>query len=108
MSKPPLPAAKFLPWPRIPVDTGEGSLHQRLTTVARRPANEWINGPDGPYAHPEQHMVATIRGLVGEALLHLMELGLIDVDTDRLDNPNGLPWARNDCRPDEENTTDGR
>ncbi|MFI5814914.1 hypothetical protein ACIA7S_28645 [Streptomyces sp. NPDC051643] len=97
--KPPLPKVKFQDWPRIPVDTAEGSVHYRLTTVARRPAHEWVMGPDGPYHHPEQSMTQTVRGLVGEALLHLMELGVIDVDLERLDNPDGLPWARTDVRP---------
>jgi hypothetical protein len=100
--KPPLPAAKFKDWPRIPVPTEEGSLHYRLTTVARRPAAEWVMGPDGPYHHPDMSMAQTIRGAVAQALLHLMELGVIDVDTDRLDNPHGLPWSLTDFRPDEE------
>jgi hypothetical protein len=97
--KPPLPAATFAPFPRIPVDTEEGSLHYRLTTIARRPAAEWVMGPDGPYKHPDMTMAQTIRGAVAEALLHLMELGVIDVDTERLDAPHGLPWARDDFRP---------
>lgn len=97
--KPPLPVAQFQDWPRIPVPTEEGSLHYRLTTVARRPASEWVMGPDGPYHQPDMTMAQTIRGAVAQALLHLMELGVIDVDTERLDTPHGLPWSLNDFRP---------
>lgn len=98
--KPPVPAVKFADWPRIPVDTAEGSLHHQLTTLARRPAHEWVTGADGPYSHAEQTMTQTVRGIVGAALLHLMELGLIDVDTDRLNSSESFPWGLTDCRPD--------
>ncbi|WP_333745793.1 hypothetical protein [Streptomyces sp. IBSBF 2950] len=104
-AKPPVPAAKFLDWPRIPVDTGEGTRHYNLTSIGRRVATEWVLGPNGPYNHPEQTMAQTIRGAVGEALLHLLELGLIDIDTARLDSAPGIPWARNDCRPNTEDPT---
>ncbi|MEE1838161.1 hypothetical protein [Streptomyces sp. SP17KL33] len=104
-AKPPVPAAKFLDWPRIPTDTGEGTRHYQLTTIGRRVAYDWITGPDGPYKHPEQTMAQTIRGAVGEALLHLLELGLIDIDTDRIDSAPGIPWARTDFRPDTEEPT---
>ncbi|MFD0035573.1 hypothetical protein ACFVJK_46870 [Streptomyces sp. NPDC127172] len=98
--KPPVPAAKFQDWPRIPVDTAEGSVHYQLTTIGRRVAQEWIMGPDGPYTHPEQTMTATVRGLVGVTLLHLMELGLVDVDAARMAAADGIPWSLNDFRPD--------
>lgn len=98
--KPPVPIVKFEGWPRIPVDTAEGSLHHQVTTIGRRAAYEWIMGPEGPYTHPEQSMPATTRGMVGAALLHLMELGLVDVDTDRLNSTDSFPWSLTDCRPD--------
>lgn len=97
--KPPVPVHKFEEWPRIPVDTAEGGLHDRLTTLGRRPSHEWVMGPDGPYKQPEQSMVQTVRGIVGAALLHLMELGLIDVDVDRLNGSESFPWGLTDCRP---------
>lgn len=100
MTKPPLPAAKFLDWPRISVDTTEGSTHYGLTNIARRVATIWVKGPDGPYSHPGQTMSETIGGVVGAALLHLMELGLIDADTARLDAAPGIPWGLDDFRPD--------
>jgi hypothetical protein len=100
VNKPPVPTAQFHDWPRIPVDTAEGSLHYQLTTLGRRVAYDWVMGPEGPYSHPEQSMAQTLRGAVGEALLHLMELGLIDVDTARMTTAPGFPWARNDARPD--------
>jgi hypothetical protein len=98
--KPPVPAVKFLDWPRIPVDTAEGRAHDQLTTIGRRVAHDWVMGPDGPYNHPEQNMTQTIRGLVGVTLLHLMELGLVDVDTERMAAADGIPWSLNDFRPD--------
>jgi hypothetical protein len=98
--KPPVPAAKFQDWPRIPVDTAEGSEHYQLTTIGRRVAHEWVMGPDGPYNNAEQTMTQTVRGLVGVTLLHLMELGLIDVDTERMAAAPGIPWALDDFRPD--------
>lgn len=94
-----MPAVKFAYWPRIPVDTADGSLHHQLTTLGRRPAHEWITGPDGPYSHAEQSMAQTIRGIVGTALLHLMELGLIDVDVERLNGSESFPWGLTDVRP---------
>jgi hypothetical protein len=99
MTKPPLPAAKFCDWPRIPVDTAEGSTHYALTSIGRRVATDWVLGPDGPYNHAEQTMAQTIRGAVGAALLHLMELGLIDADTDRMAAAPGIPWGFDDGRP---------
>ncbi|MFE5037098.1 hypothetical protein [Streptomyces sp. NPDC056683] len=99
-NKPTVPAAQFLEWPRIPVDTAEDSTHYRVTTIGRRVATDWVLGPDGPYNHAEQTMAQTIRGAVGAALLHLMELGLIDVDTDRMAAAPGIPWGLHDCRPD--------
>jgi len=100
MRKPPVPAHTFGDWPRIPVDTSEGSRHYELTSIGRRVATEWVLGPAGPYHNPTQTMAQTIRGAVGEALLHLLELGLIDVDTARLESAHGIPWGRNDARPD--------
>jgi hypothetical protein len=100
--KPPVPGHTFGGWPRIPVDTGEGSRHYEMTRIGRRAATEWILGPAGPYKNPTQTMAQTIRGAVGEALLHLMELGLIDVDVARLESAHGIPWARKDFRPDRE------
>ena len=95
-----MPIVKFADWPRIPVDTADGGLHDQLTTLGRRPAHEWVMGPDGPYSHAEQSMTQTIRGAVGAALLHLMELGLIDVDEARLNGSESFPWGLTDCRPD--------
>jgi len=106
--KPPVPAVKFLPWPRIPVDTADGSIHYQLTNIGRRVAYDWIMGPDGPYEHPEQSMSATVRGLVGVTLLHLLELGLIDVDTDRMAAADGIPWGLTDCRPNPTEQPAGR
>ncbi|MFG3287330.1 hypothetical protein ACGF3G_00710 [Streptomyces sp. NPDC048179] len=98
--KPPLPVAQFHDWPRIPVNTAEGSRHDQMTSIGRRVATDWVLGPEGPYNRREQTMAQTIRGAVSAALLHLMELGLIDVDTARLDAAPGIPWGFNDCRPD--------
>lgn len=96
--KPPLPAAMFLDWPRIPVDTAENTPYAYINRIAGRAARNWALGPDGPY-HREQPLAHVIDRAVSEALLHLMELGLIDVDTARINAAPGIPWTRHDFRP---------
>ncbi|MDX3672764.1 hypothetical protein [Streptomyces europaeiscabiei] len=103
-AKPPVPAAMFLDWPRIPVDTSEDSPYTRIHRIANRAAGDWILGDEGPYKQ-EMALAHIVRGAVGEALVHLLELGLIDIDTARIKSAPGIPWARKDCRPDTEEPT---
>ena len=91
--KPPVPATMFDPWPRIPVDASDTSPFDRILRLATFAADEWTLGPNGPFRHPAPP--ATIcRNQIREGLLHLLELGLIDIDTDRIDAAPGIPCHR--------------
>ncbi|MFF0009631.1 hypothetical protein ACFYQT_40255 [Streptomyces tibetensis] len=96
--KPPLPACMFDPWPRIPVTTGEGSDFHRLNRIAGNAATGWALGPDGAYAQ-QRTLADTVDNAVREALLHLLELGLIDIDADRMHAAHGWPTHRERTRP---------
>ncbi|WP_446458622.1 hypothetical protein [Streptomyces rochei] len=92
-SKPPLPARMFDPWPRIPIDTATGSDFFHLDRIAGDAATRWALGPEGAYAQ-NLTLAEVVDGAVREALLHLLELGLIDIDSDRLNAAPGLPMHR--------------
>lgn len=100
--KPPVPATMFDPWPRIPVDTTDSSPFDRILRLGGYAADEWTLGPDGPFKH-RLTPATTMRGQLREALLHLLELGLIDIDTDRIDAAPGIP-----CQREEPPTTSHR
>lgn len=97
-TNPPLPAPLFLDWPRIPVDTADDTPYARINRIADCAARNWVMGPDGPY-HREMPLAHIVSNAVGEALLHLLELGLIDVDDERITTAPGIPRTRQDCRP---------
>jgi hypothetical protein len=99
-SKPPLPAGLFDSWPRVEIDEGDGSPFARLVRTGSGAANAWILGPDGPYAKPGMPMAEIIRAAVRESLLHLLELGLLDIDVERLEAAKGYPGGRSDFRDD--------
>lgn len=91
--KPPLPARMFDPWARIPVDTSEDSDFHRLNRIAGNAATGWALGPDGAYAQ-SLTLAEVVDGSVREALLHLLELGLIDIDSARMNTAPGWPTHR--------------
>jgi hypothetical protein len=91
----------FNDWPRIPVDTSSGNPFHRIESIAVSAATRWALGPDGPHKQP-QSLAQTVSSTVHEALLHLTELGLIDIDVARMDAARGIPPARMDFRPDVE------
>jgi hypothetical protein len=93
VEKPPLPAKMFDPFPRIDVDTSDGSPFARILHISLFAANAWMLGPDGPFVKPTTPAQA-VHAEVSEALLHLLELGLIDIDTDRLQAARGIPTRR--------------
>jgi hypothetical protein len=97
-AKPPLPERTFDPWPRIEVDTSEGSDFHRLNRIAGHAATGWALGPDGAYT-PGRTLADIVDNAVREALLHLLELGLIDIDAARMHAAPGWPTHR------ERNTT---
>jgi hypothetical protein len=92
-SKPPLPARTFGPWPRIDVDTSNDSDFHRLNRIAGHAATGWAVGPDGAYAQ-NLTLAEVVDGAVREALLHLLELGLIDIDSQRMNDASGWPTRR--------------
>lgn len=91
--KPPLPDRMLAPWPRITVDTSPGTDFHRIDRIAGHAATHWVLGPDGTYKQ-NLTLAETIDGAVREALLHLLELGLIDIDSDRLNAAPGWPVSR--------------
>lgn len=96
--KPPLPTTMFGPWPRITVDTSRGSDFHHLNRIAGDAATHWALGPDGTYAQ-SLTLAETIDGAVREALLHLLELGLIDIDLERMQTAPGWPTHRERTSP---------
>jgi hypothetical protein len=81
------------PWPRIPVDTGPDTDFHHIDRIAGHAATHWVLGPAGTYAQ-NLTLATTVDGAVREALLHLLELGLIDIDTERLNAALGWPMHR--------------
>lgn len=97
-SKPPLPEHLFAPWERIPVDTESGPFRE-IRSLAVHAADSWLLGEDGPYKDAGMTMAQITRRVVEEGLLHLLELGLIDVDADRINNAKGWPLSRSAFLP---------
>lgn len=91
--KPPLPARTFDPWPRLPIDTSQDSDFHRLDRIAGRAATHWALSPQGAYAK-NLTLAEVVDGAVREALLHLLELGLIDIDSQRMHAAPGWPTNR--------------
>jgi hypothetical protein len=94
VTKPPLPTGFFDPWPRIPVDETDGGPFHEVLRLATFAADEWTFGPDGPYKQPRMTPAQATRGQIREGLLHLLELGLIDIDAERLNAATSLPMSR--------------
>lgn len=93
-TKPSLPARMFDPFPRIAVDTTPGSPFDTIREMAIGGAHGWTFGPDGPYKSPGQTPAQVTRAEINEALLHLLELGVIDIDVERLNAAPGWPIRR--------------
>ncbi len=91
--KPPLPARMPDPWPRVDVDTTEGSDFHRLNRIAGHAATGWALGPEGAYAQ-QRTLADIVDNAVREALLHILELGLIDIDSERMHAAHGWPTQR--------------
>lgn len=100
MDKPPLPTGFFDPFPRVPVDTSDGSPFAQIRSTGLAAAMDWLLGEDGPYKKPGMTAAGVARMQVNEALLHLMELGFIDIDEERMAEAKGWPTRR--LKPGEE------
>jgi hypothetical protein len=91
-AKPSVPTDLFQSWEKIPVDTSEGSPFDRIDRLAGFAAMGWVMSPEGMDAG--RTLASTVNGAVRDALLHL--LGLIDIDTDRMNAAVGWPLSRSD------------
>ncbi|MGW4270827.1 hypothetical protein ACWEGQ_00315 [Streptomyces seoulensis] len=96
--KPPLPSRILGSWPRIPIDTSPDSDFHRLDRIAGHAASHWAIGPDGAYAQGRT-LADVVGNAVREALLHLLELGLIDIDSERMNAAPGWPMRRETRKP---------
>lgn len=90
--KPPLPDLAQ-PWQRITIDPTDPDTAWILK-LAVSAADGWMLGPHGPLKNPAMTLAEITSGSVHEALLHLLELGLIDLDTDRLHAARSFPLRR--------------
>ncbi|MER6844802.1 hypothetical protein [Streptomyces platensis] len=93
--KPPLPVGMFAPFTRVSVDTSPGSAFADARRIGTRAATGWALGSEGPYK-TEMPLADVVDGAVREALLHLLELGFIDIDEERMRAAPGWPMHRSD------------
>jgi hypothetical protein len=96
-AKPPLPTHAYELFPRIPV-VQDGSF-TKLLNLAVSAANRWTIGPDGPLQRPGMPGADITYTQLREALIHLLELGLIDIDEERMNAAYALPGDRMSFRP---------
>jgi hypothetical protein len=91
--KPPLPNVLVNHWQRITINPSDPDTAWviRLATSA---AHGWLISPHGPLRDEGMTLAEIASGAVHEALLHLLELGLIGIDTDRLHAAGGFPLHR--------------
>ncbi|MFF0864187.1 hypothetical protein ACFYUV_20680 [Nonomuraea sp. NPDC003560] len=81
----------------IVVDETEGSPFDRIRRIAVGAANGWALGPNGFYQQPRMTGADIAHGQVRAALLHLLELGLISIDEQRLNELRMYkPWREED------------
>ncbi|MFE9845810.1 hypothetical protein [Streptomyces goshikiensis] len=97
-TKPPLPTLLANHWQRIPVDLTDPETAWILK-LAVSGADGWALGPHGPLHDRGMTLAEITSGAVREALLHLLELGLIDIDTDRLRTAYAFPLRREPEEP---------
>jgi hypothetical protein len=99
MAKPPLPVNMFDTFPRITVDMSTRSDADEIAGIADLAAAHWALGPDGPYKRPEQPLAEIVRNAIREGLTHLLELGFIDIDSERMHAAKGWPMHRQQLLP---------
>lgn len=92
--KPQLPVNPFGEWRRIPVDQTDGSPFSEILRIAGFAADDWTLSANGPFKKPGMTRAAITRHQLAEGLIHLLELGLIDIDVERLKASEWLPVGR--------------
>lgn len=92
--KPPVPHVPGASWERVEIDTSDDSPFEQARRIAVSAAAAWDLSEEGPYAKPEMSLADATAGAVREALLHLLELGLIDLDVERIDSLDWWPANR--------------
>jgi hypothetical protein len=97
--KPPIPTGFPFDWPRIPTDDADGTDAWQIIRIATRAGDQWAIGAHGPYQQPGMSLSEITGGVIREALLHLLELGLIDIDGDRMHSASGWPVRREQFLP---------
>ncbi|MEU4947693.1 hypothetical protein [Streptomyces lavendulae] len=93
MTKPPVPNNWDNNWQRIPVDPTDPDTAWILK-LAVSGADGWALGPHGPLHDRGMALADITTGAVRHGLLHLLELGLIDIDTERLRQAGSFPLRR--------------
>ncbi|GAA3027410.1 hypothetical protein [Streptosporangium longisporum] len=99
-TKPPLPTRMHEPFPRIAVNDAPDSPFNELLGLAIAAADRWMVGPDGPLLGPDPSPRDMVNSQLREALLHLLELGVIDIDEERMRAAPGWPMDRLSFRAD--------
>lgn len=91
-NKPPVPEASGPDWPRIPLDESDPGYRQILR-AATFAADMWALGPDAQRVATRADVT---RGQIAEGLALLLELGVIDIDRERLAawTKAGIPMNR--------------
>ncbi|MFI7125963.1 hypothetical protein ACIBQ1_09735 [Nonomuraea sp. NPDC050153] len=81
----------------VVVDEAEGSPFDRIRRIAVGAADGWTLGRNGPYRNPGMTGSDLARGQVRAVLLHLLELGVIRIDEQRLNEMRMYkPWRDED------------
>ena len=93
-TKPPLSANPADEWTRIPVDQTDGSPFSEILRIATFATDDWTFGDRGPYSNPSLTGAQITRHQIAEGMLHLLELGLIDIDVERLNAAEWIPTGR--------------
>lgn len=79
--KPPLPAERFASWSRMEIDEAEGGDFDRIWRGATSAATGlMVSGTVKYPLSPYEIASAAVK----EGLLYLLEMGLIDIDSERL------------------------
>lgn len=86
------------PFERIEIDETDQDV-ALVMMIANASADDWMLGPEGPYHRAGLSNMDLTTGVVRAALLHLLELGLVDIDVERCRSVFAYPLGRDSNRP---------